>query len=143
MNKLKTIWCISKYASPPTYGVGSRLFYICREFTKMGLNVLLISSDSNHLSCYPKSDKVYNSEKFDKMSHIWIKTLKYSRSASIRRLLSWLDFEFKLFSLKISDFEKPDVVIISSLSILTIIYGIFIKKKYDCKLVFEIRDIYP
>ncbi len=38
-----TVWCISKYASPPQYGVGARLFYIVKEFSNMGLNVLLIS----------------------------------------------------------------------------------------------------
>jgi glycosyltransferase involved in cell wall biosynthesis len=39
--------------------------------------------------------------------------------------------------------KRPDVVIISSLSLLTIIYGLHLKSIYKCKLVFEIRDIYP
>jgi glycosyltransferase involved in cell wall biosynthesis len=143
MKDKKTIWCISKYASPPKYGVGARLFYIAREFSQIGFDVLLISSDSNHLAKYPESEEIYNFEKYGNLEHIWIKTHKYSRSASIQRLISWIDFELKLFKLHKLKSNEPDVVIISSLSILSIIYGIFLKKKYKCKLVFEIRDIYP
>ncbi|SPP31955.1 hypothetical protein ARAF_1623 [Arsenophonus endosymbiont of Aleurodicus floccissimus] len=35
------------------------------------------------------------------------------------------------------------MIIVSSLSLLTIINGLFLKKKYKCKLIFEIRDIWP
>ena len=143
MDMKKTVWCISKYASPPKYGVGARLFYVAREFSRMGVNTLLISSDSNHLAKYPSSDKSYNSEMYENLEHVWIKTKKYSKSASLNRFMSWFDFELKLFKLPRSKYLKPDVVIISSLSIFTIIYGAFLKLKYKCKLVFEIRDIYP
>lgn len=143
MENKKTIWCISKYASPPRYGVGARLYYIAKEFSDMGLDVLLISSDSNHLTKYPKGEKVYNEETYDNLLHVWIKTLKYTKNASIKRILSWIDFEFKLFGFRHSKYKKPDVVIISSLSLLSIIYGIHLKRLYNCKLVFEVRDIYP
>lgn len=143
MAKNLTIWCISKYASPPEYGVGARLFYIAREFCGLGLDVVLISSDSNHLARYPATGNTFNVEKFGRLTHVWIKTYKYSRSASLKRIISWLDFEFKLFRLDRSEMDPPDVVIVSSLSLLTIVYGIFLKKHYGCKLVFEIRDIYP
>jgi glycosyltransferase involved in cell wall biosynthesis len=143
MMKKTTVWCISKYASPPKYGVGARLFYIAKEFSNMGLDVLLISSDANHLVKYPNTDNVYNFEKYDDLSHMWIKTIKYSESASLKRFISWLDFEYKLFRLDRSHYTEPDVVIVSSLSLFTIIYGIYLKKIYNCKLVFEIRDIHP
>lgn len=143
MNNKKRIWCISKYASPPNYGVGARLFYVAREFSKLGLDVLLVSSDSNHLAKYPNSKEVYNFENYEKLDHMWIKTYKYTRSASLKRFISWIDFEFKLFRIHHLKYEKPDIVIISSLSLLSIVYGIFLKKKYNCKLVFEIRDIHP
>jgi glycosyltransferase involved in cell wall biosynthesis len=38
---------------------------------------------------------------------------------------------------------RPDVTIISSLSLLTILNGYWMKKRLGCKLVFEIRDIWP
>ncbi len=143
MKEKKMIWCISKYASPPNYGVGARLFYVAREFCKIGFDVLLISSDSNHLAKYPESDKIYNLENYENLLYMWIKTYKYTRNASLKRFISWIDFEIKLFRLNRSNYKKPDVVIISSLSLLSVIYGIFLKKKYDCKLIFEVRDIHP
>ncbi|MBH1942046.1 glycosyltransferase family 4 protein [Mobilitalea sibirica] len=138
-----SIWCISKYASPPNYGVGSKLFTVAKRFSDMGCDVLLISSDSNHLSKYPESNQTYNFEKYGNLDHIWIKTMKYDRSASIKRILSWFAFEYRLFRLNKKKLKKPDIIIVSSLSLLTVIYGIYIKKKYGCKLVFEIRDIHP
>lgn len=143
MNNKKVIWCISKYASPPRYGVGARLYYIAREFVKLGAEVVIISSDSNHLAKYPESKKTINIEEYDGLTHAWIKTLKYKKNASIKRFLSWFDFEFKLNRIHKQNFSKPDVVIVSSLSLFSIIYGIFLKRKYSCKLVFEVRDIYP
>ncbi|MDD4157389.1 MAG: glycosyltransferase family 4 protein [Candidatus Cloacimonetes bacterium] len=143
MIKRKKIWCISKYASPPKYGVGARLFYVAREFSKLDLDVLLVSSNSNHLACYPASEKTFNFEEYDNLKHLWIKTLKYTKSASMKRIMSWIDFEFKLFRIHKILPEKPDIVIISSLSMFSILYGLFLKKKFKCKLIFEVRDIYP
>jgi len=139
-----SVWLISKYASPPQFGFGSRLFFIAENFSKRLKNVILFSSDSNHLSpYYPKTKKIYNFESYGNLNHIWIRTLKYKRSNSLRRLLSWLDFELKIFFLPKKNLPKPDVVIVSSLSIFTILYGYTLKKKYKCKLIFEIRDILP
>ncbi len=38
---------------------------------------------------------------------------------------------------------KPDVIICSSLSLFTILNGYFLKKRFNCKLIFEVRDIWP
>ena len=35
------------------------------------------------------------------------------------------------------------MIIVSSLSILTLLNGLYLKRKYNCKLIFEIRDIWP
>jgi glycosyltransferase involved in cell wall biosynthesis len=43
----------------------------------------------------------------------------------------------------LSKLAKPDIVIVSSLSIFTIFYGYYLKIKYNAFLVFEIRDIWP
>ena len=144
MKVKKNIWLISKYASPPQYAkVPSRLFYLAREFKRQGNNTLMITSDSNHFTHCPETDKIYNDEEQDGVAIRWIKTKKYTKTASIDRILSWFDFERKLFSMKLSGMTKPDVVIVSSLSIFTIIYGYYLKKKFGSFLVFEIRDIWP
>ena len=138
------IWFISKYASPPQYAkMPSRLFYLAKEMIKLENDVLLITSDSNHFSNFPETDKTYNDENKDGVNIRWIKTKKYFKTASSGRVLSWLDFEWKLFAMSLKKMEKPDIVIVSSLSILSIIYGYYLKKRFGSFLVFEIRDIWP
>jgi len=144
MNKeLKSVWIISKYGSPKKYGVSSKPYRTAKFLSENRINVYLISSDSNHLAEYPESQYRYNWEKDGELNHIWIKTLKYKRSASIKRVISWFAFEWHLFRLDRRKLEKPDIVIVSSLSLLTVLYGLYLKKIYKCKLVFEVRDIYP
>jgi glycosyltransferase involved in cell wall biosynthesis len=137
------IWLISKYASLPKYGTGARLFYLAKEFENLDHNSLLITSDSNHLAKFPSTNDRYNFETIEGTSVIWIKTKKYLKTASLGRILSWFDFEWKLFQMSTLNLGKPEVVIVSSLSIFTIFYGYYLKKKYNAFLVFEIRDIWP
>ncbi len=138
------IWLISKYASPPKYAKApARLFYLGKEMKALGNKVLLITSDSNHFSNFPKTNNIYNDETEDGVNIRWIKTKKYKKTASINRIISWFDFELKLFSMKIKQLDRPDVIIVSSLSILSIVYGYYLKKKFNSFLVFEIRDIWP
>jgi glycosyltransferase involved in cell wall biosynthesis len=138
------IWFISKYASPPLYAkVPSRLFYLAKEAKKLGNDVCLITSDANHFTSIPETGKLYNYEYQEGVDIVWISTRKYKKTASFDRILSWLDFEWKLFRMPLKKISRPDVVIVSSLSIFTIIYGYFLKKKFKSFLVFEIRDIWP
>ena len=143
MKSAQTIWIISKYASSREYGFESRHFALARKFVRVGRSVTIISSDSNHLAKYPTFKKLYNREKIDGIDVCWIRTLKYQKTVSLRRILSWLDFEIKLFLMPKKNIENPDVIIVSSLSLLTILNGIWLKRKYKCKLIFEIRDIWP
>lgn len=137
------ILCISKYASLPEYGTGSRLFYLAKEFNKLGHPCSLITSDANHVANYPESKNRYNFSEIEGVQTIWIRTKKYKKSASIGRVLSWLNFELWLFLFDTSKIPKPNVVLVSSLSIFSIFYGYYLKRKYNAFLIFEIRDIWP
>lgn len=139
----KCIWYISKYAAPLKYGFGSRHFYLAREFRKLGHNALVIASDSNHLAQIPNFRDIYTKEIIDGVETWWIKTVRYQRVNSLRRILSWIDFEIKLLLFPLRNLPRPDVIICSSLSILTILTGYFFKKHFNCKLIFEVRDIWP
>lgn len=139
----RNIWYISKYASPLKYGFGSRHFYLASEFNKLGGKAVVISSDANHLAKMPGFPSRYFHETVDGVDTWWIKTIRYKGSASIRRILSWIDFEIKLWLMPKDLIERPDIVIVSSLSLFTILNGYWLKKRFGCKLIFEIRDIWP
>lgn len=61
-----------------------------------------------------------------------------------KRIFSWLVFELLVLG-QMWNFRrfKPDVLIVSSLSVLTLLSGVILKLVLGCKLVVEIRDIYP
>lgn len=137
------ILCISKYASPPKYGVAARLFYLAKEMVKEGRSVTLMTSDSNHLASYPRIDEKSHRENIDGVDVIWFKNCQYQKTASISRILSWFSFEFSLFSFPKAKLSKPDVIIVSSLSLFSVIYGYYLKRYFKAPLVFEVRDIWP
>ena len=140
----KCIWYISKYVAPPSKsGVGGRGYHLMEEMAALGYKSIIITSDSNQLIDIPVLKKTYQQEVSGGIQIIWIRTLKYKVAKSIRRIISWIDFELKLFFLPKSNLSKPDAIIISSLSLLTILNGLLLRKRYKSKLVFEIRDIWP
>jgi glycosyltransferase involved in cell wall biosynthesis len=91
----------------------------------------------------PNYHNTYNTGSWEGINYTCIKTYKYKKTASLRRIISWIDFELKLFRMPLIGIQKPQVVVISSLSIFSILYGYYLKKKFKSFLVFEIRDIWP
>jgi glycosyltransferase involved in cell wall biosynthesis len=143
MSEARTIWLVSKYMSAAQHGFESRLFAIAKRMKLAGRNPVIISSDSNHFGAFPKLSHRYTREVVEGCETWWIRTLKYRSTVSLRRVLSWIDFEIKLFLMDKAALPKPDVIVVSSLSLLTIINGLLMRRKYKCKLVFEVRDIWP
>ncbi len=139
----RTVWYISKYASPLKYGFGSRHFSLAREFNKLGYQTLVLASDANHLAQIPRFPGVYTRETVDGIDTCWIRTAKYKRIESLRRILSWVDFEAKLLLMPKGRLPKPDVVIASSLSLLSVLSGAWLKWRTGAKLLIEVRDIWP
>jgi len=140
------IWYVSKYASPQKYFFGTRHFYLAEEWVKTKNEVIVFTSNSNHLTDkLPVFKGSYFYEKINKVKTYWLNTVKVplGSSSSIKRLLSWFDFERKFFFLNKKGITSPDVIIVSSLSLLTVLNGYYFSKKYNCKFVFEVRDIWP
>lgn len=138
------IWYISKYVSPPAQtSSGGRGYMLMREIAGMGHRCLIITSDSNRLAQVPDLAQPVWMQEVDGMTVCWLRTLKYEVAKSARRILSWIDFEWRLLRLPKKDLPRPDVVVVSSLSLLTILNGFLLRWRYKCRLVLEIRDIWP
>lgn len=116
---------------------------ILREFARQGHRAVLITSDSNHLAKPPKLQTRQLHETVDGVDVHWLRTWKYRHARSIGRVISWLDFEWQLWRMPKASMPRPDTIIVSSLSLLTILNGLWMRRRYRCKLVFEVRDIWP
>lgn len=142
------IWIFNQYASAPKYstGAGERYFFLAKEFQKKGHQVTIFGSSFNHLflEC-PSENGLFTREEIEGVTFFWVRTRKYKkRSSSLGRILSLFEFMFKLFLIPRLKLERPDVIIVSSMSMFPIIPAHYFKKRYQArKLVFEMRDLWP
>lgn len=142
------IWCISKYALPPEFGVQHRLFKLAKWLNRAGENAVVISSSTNHLaSTLPKQNVAVRNEIIDGVESYFLRGIPFNKANSYQRVISWIYFEWQIWSftkrIQSLNVPRPDVVLVSSLSLFTIINGIRIKRRYGAKFVLEIRDIWP
>lgn len=140
----KNIWLICKYATPHKYFFGTRHFSLSKHWVKLGYKVHIFTSNSSHLTdSLPKFKGWYFTEFIDEIKTTWINLLSSNKSNGINRIISWVLFEFKLLLFNKNKESSPDIIIVSSLSLLSIWSGIFFSWKYNAKFILEIRDIWP
>lgn len=140
----KTLWYVTKYFSPATKTTpGGRAWFLLKELAQAGHSVVVITSDSNNLVEVPHLTQAVTKEQQSGIQLVWLKTMKYGVAKSLVRLLSWFHFEWNLLRLNKKQLPKPDAIVVSSLSLLTVLNGLWLKRKYKCRLIFEVRDIWP
>mgnify|MGYP000672156266 CR=1 FL=1 len=144
INEIMVIWYLSKYASPEKYSFGTRHFYLGKEWVKNGYEVIIFASNQNHIADkLPQFKGKYFREDIEGVNTIWLNTPKAKKSTGLSRIFGWFHFEWQLFSVSKKGISKPDVVIASSLSLLTVINAYLFSKRYGAKFIFEVRDIWP
>ena len=140
----KNIWLICKYAVPEKYFSGTRHFYLAEEWVKNGNNVTIFTSNSSHQNNeLPQFSGRRKLEYINGILTVWINLIKYKKSSSYNRVLSWLQFEWKILSASKKQFPNPEIIIISSLSILSIVSGFLLSRWFKARFIIEIRDIWP
>lgn len=137
---------LNQYASSPVYstGAGERHYYIAKKLISKNVNTTIVSASFNHLfhtnPTIPRG-KLITKEHLNGVDFIWVKIRRYSSLSGFGRAFSWIEFLSKLFFLK--DIPRPDIVIVSSMSMMPAIYAAYLKRKYKIPFVFEVRDIWP
>ncbi|ACN98753.1 glycosyl transferase, group 1 [Sulfurihydrogenibium azorense Az-Fu1] len=140
----KNIWIINEYAGSPYHGMEFRHYYLGKELLKLGYNVTIITASYSHLfKNPPKVKDRFELEKIDGINYLWIKVPHYSKSWDKKRVIKWLLFTYSLFKLPLNKLPKPDYIIISPMETLPVLPSYKLAKKYDSKLIFEVKDIWP
>jgi len=135
---------INQFASTPKYssGAGERFYYLAPFFQKKGINTRVVSGGYNHLFVSnPPTPKLFNEEKVKGGVFIWIRLRKYNKGSIIGRFLSWVEFLLKLFFIRHKD--RPDIVLVSSMSLFPIIYAFWLRLRFNARVILEVRDIWP
>jgi glycosyltransferase involved in cell wall biosynthesis len=138
------IWIINQYAGSRIHGMNFRSWYFANEMIKQGHSPHVISASYSHL--YHKLPEVkgkFTHENVEGVPYTWVKVRSYSGSQSVGRVLTMIQFMLRLFLFPKKDLQRPDVIMVSSLSPFPIINAWLWSKRYRATLVFEVRDIWP
>jgi len=142
----KSVWLINQYLTTPDLnGDQHRHSSLAEQWKKKGYDVTLITSSFSHVPYRENKIKgLYKVENHD-IRTLLIKGNKYKNTQGVSRLISWLVFSFLLFFIPTKKIPKPDIIIVSSISLLPILNVVyFFKKKFkNVKFILEIRDIWP
>lgn len=145
MNSNKyNVWSISQYATPAKYGYGTGHHFLAEQHVKNGHSVTIFSSSYNHYMYNGQvHKKIAKIECVDGVNYVWLKSMHYRSAHSVKRIINWFYFILTFFLISKKKCGKPDIVILSSHSMLPIICALWVKFKYKAKLIVEIRDIWP
>ena len=136
------IWYISKYFSKPNQAVvGDRAFLLIEHLSECGYFCKVFCSSSNRLHQLKVDSGIETINKNFQIS--WIRGIKNKQARSCVRILGWIEFEGRVIAQALLGSEKPAVIVVSSLSFLSLATGMLLKKIYKCRLIVEIRDIWP
>lgn len=139
------ILLICQYASPLKYGFGTRHYYFAKHWQDAGYDVTIVASDYHHfIHTPPPVNGNYTVEEVDGIRTVWIKGFRFRNPNGMGRVYGWLVFLFKLCRMPLNLFPKPDYILVSSLSLLPVVYASRLKRKVKAKrFILEIRDIWP
>lgn len=142
---MKKIWIINEYAGSIYHGMEYRHYYLGRELVKRGYKVYIISASHSHVFIkQPNVKESFELENIDGINYLWVKVPKYNHSHDKKRVLKWFTFTLKTyFSLPINLLKKPDIIIVSPMATFPIISGYKWAKKFNAKLIYEVKDIWP
>lgn len=85
--------------------------------------------------------EVYSEGVSGGVKYVFVRTREYGNS-SFKRVLNMFDY-YKGLKRAINAFEKPDVIIGSSVHPLACVSAIRLSRKLNCKNIVEIRDLWP
>lgn len=140
----KNIWIINQYTGSPYYGMNYRSYYLAKELVRNDNSVTIFAGSYSHLFTHvPNVKSTFTKESIDSIDYIWVKTPRYKSSKSIGRILNMLVFMIKLFFFNIYSIKKPDVIIISSLSLFPVLNAYIWSKIFKIEFIFEVRDLWP
>lgn len=137
------IWLINHYAVPPQYYPLARQTNFAKHLMAMGHEVTIFAASTVH-----NSDKnlitggeAYREETVDGVHYVYIKCVDYFGNG-VKRVYNMCEFAWKLPGV-CKKFKKPDAIVATSMPPMSCAVGIRLARKYGCKGVAEIADLWP
>lgn len=147
---MKTIWILNHYAGQNYNDKGGRHFFLGKYFNELGYNTIIFCANSNHWqggSYFEMGANTWEKkvEEQTGVTYIFVKTREYVGNGKTR-ILNMLDYYYnvkKAMKEVQKELGTPDVIIGSSVHPLACVAAIKMSKKFCCRNISEIRDLWP
>lgn len=137
------IWLINHYAVPPQYYPLARQTYFAKHLMALGHSVKIFAASTVHNSDQNliEDRTAYREEIVDGVSYVYIRCHGYQGSG-LKRVYNICEFAWKLPGV-CKHFKKPDAIVATSMPPTSCAVGIHLARKYGCRGVAEIADLWP
>nr|WP_314999182.1 glycosyltransferase family 4 protein [uncultured Oribacterium sp.] len=137
------IWIIDHYSVPVKYYPLARNTNFAKNLMKMGHEVTIFAASTVHKS---EKNLIADREKYkeiidDGVKYVLVHCHQY-RGNGLSRILNMYEFAHKLESV-CEHYPKPDAIVAQSMTLQACKKGIQIGRKYGCKTVAQITDLWP
>lgn len=137
------IWLINHYAVPTKFFPLARPASFAKHLNKAGHKVTIFAASAVHNSDINLiSDRSkYKEEIVDGIHYVYVRTSQYKGNGK-KRIVNMLQYPLRLGSV-CRHFEKPDVIIATSVTPMACYAGLKLAKKFKCRGIAEIADLWP
>ena len=143
MGSIKRIWLVNKYAMPPQYESRLRTIKFAHYLQEMGYEVLIWGSSVMHNMNIDliEDGSLYIRRQYDDLNFIHVKSSKYKKTAGFNRVLSDIQFHYRLVKIA-KKMEKPDLVVATTFALISNPVLNYCKK-HKIKYITEMLDVWP
>jgi glycosyltransferase involved in cell wall biosynthesis len=137
------VWIFNHYAGTPSVTNGLRHYNFAKNLIKAGYPTTVFASSAIHNSNKNLivGEETHITDDSEGVPFTYIRTRNYQDNGK-SRILNMIDYYKGL--LKVTKyFDKPDIIIASSVHPLTLVAGIKIANKLGVPCICEIRDLWP
>lgn len=121
-----------------------RHYELGRELVRLGVTVVVVSGSYSHLFARrPITTGAYTFEDIAGLTYCWVRIPTYGKAMSVRRVVNMIVFTLRLYRLPLGRLPTPDAIIVSSPSPFPILPVERWARRWRCRLVFEVRDLWP
>lgn len=137
------IWLINHYAVPPQYYPLARPSTFAKYLLRMGHDVTIFAASTVHNSGQNliTDGSLWREEIVDGIHYVYIKCKAYQGNG-LKRIYNMCEFAWKLPGV-CKRFPKPDAIVATSVPPTSCAVGVHLARKYGCKGVAEIADLWP
>lgn len=141
------IWLFNNYTSLPEHGQFTRTFYFGKNLKEMGQEPVVFAGSHPHNSDTQLIEGVQKFQVFQENPFPWVlvKTAKYGKNRK-KQILTMFQYYFngeRAAKWAAERYGKPDAILGSSAHPLAALLAVHLARKYKCRSVVEVRDLWP